>query len=119
VTDVDSPLPFEASEPNAKKWTDAAYEALTAGTLGAEVTRREGVLASHVSGLCPRCEHQISDDQVLTVVSEGIRHSRESEKADRYVPVTVTCDCGEEHPARPTAAHGCGITFRLELLRPE
>lgn len=118
MTELHSPLPFEVSEPNAIKWTVAAYEALTAGTLRAKITRHEGVLASRVSGACPRCEHRIADDQVLTVVAEGIRRAHDSQEPEKYVPVTVTCDCGEDHPGRPRDEHGCGITFRLELLGP-
>ncbi len=119
MTQPSSPLPFETSEPNARKWTDAAYEALATGTLKGKLERHDGVLVSHVTGRCPRCEHLITDNQVLTIVAEGIRRGVDAPPPSDYVPVTVTCDCGRDHPRRPPGGHGCGITFRLELRQPK
>jgi hypothetical protein len=57
-------------------WTKAAYEELTEGShLRGEVISRDGVMASHVWGQCPRCRHFLDDRQTLTALTSlmGVR----------------------------------------------
>ena len=113
------PIPFEADSASARKrWTDAASDALDAGTLLANLKRVDGVLVSLVTGKCPRCGDYIDDRQVLTAVGEGIKATSKTQAESSYVTVIVTCGCAEHHPTPPPKVRGCGISFGLELERP-
>jgi hypothetical protein len=111
------PKPYETREPYAHTWTLKAYQLLVAGQLHARLRVIDRIETATVEGPCPRCGDQIHDTQVFTASAEGTRTANVDITGLDYVPVTVTCSCGETHPGRPDGQRGCGITFRLELLR--
>jgi hypothetical protein len=103
-------------------WTKMAYEKLLKGRdLHGEVISRDGVMASHVWGQCPRCRHPLDDRQPLTVLTSlmGVRGTDSPQSAeDADVPfaqVDVSCGCGVTHRGAPADTTGCGTSFRVEL----
>jgi hypothetical protein len=103
-------------------WTRTAYEQLLEDRdLHGEVISRDGVMASHVWGQCPRCRHSLDDRQPLTVLTSlmGVRRTdspESTEAADAgFAQVDVSCGCGVTHPGAPADTTGCGTSFRVEL----
>jgi hypothetical protein len=103
-------------------WTKAAYEELTEGSqLRGEVISRDGVMASHVWGQCPRCRHFLDDRQTLTALTSlmGVRGTGSGQPVGdagaRFAQVDVSCGCRDTHSGAPAGTTGCGTSFRVEL----
>ncbi|MCB1029206.1 MAG: hypothetical protein KDB24_15760 [Microthrixaceae bacterium] len=122
-SDDDPPAeqPFEVDAPNAYKWTKAAFKLLQAGELSAHVRTDHEVHSAVVNGACPRCCHDVGFTQVLDAVtgeSMTTLGNRPAAAVDEYELLTVECRCVAEHPGRPKGIdHGCGINFRVDVLR--
>ncbi|GAA1879998.1 hypothetical protein [Actinomadura bangladeshensis] len=107
-----TPMPWNADDAYDYTWTEKAYDLLLAGRIKAEVKVVDGVEVSVVTGPCPRCEHDFTDDQVHTAVTErGTLGAGEVESA--FKEIDLRCDCGREHPDRPENGKGCGIAYRV------
>ena len=124
MTDVNTgaggmPLPFERRRAPRVKWTKRAYDFLVAGQLTGVVESRAGVLRAVIAGPCPRCAHHVESVDVGSAVAPLRRLGDGGiAREDAYLRVDVECDCGEDHPGRSDLERGCGIVFRVELLRP-
>lgn len=111
---------YEKSAPNHYRWTSEAYDAIIAGTMTATIVSQGNIQTARVNGPCPRCGHEVHFSLVLDVVT-GERSGTLSNDSplvadDEYVPVPVSCQCGEAHEGRPDAVkHGCGINFMVEI----
>ena len=112
---------YETGEPHAYRWTDAAYDALVAGTLHAEATRRGGVGLVRVWGRCPNCHDPLDETVVLEARmvggppgADGADERAIPPEAGEYARVDVRCGCARQHPGGPAGERGCGIVFRVE-----
>jgi hypothetical protein len=98
-------------------WTEIAFEELGRGELRGEVTARRGVAWSRVWGACPRCRHDLDDEQThsaITGLGAGGTRGKDDDLPD-HLTVDVTCHCAERHAGAPAGASGCGVSFRVEL----
>jgi hypothetical protein len=114
------PLPFETADPRGEVWTEDAHRLLLQGRLQASVALVGGIETSSVDGECPRCHHHLTDVQIRTVTTEGTKAvlgHKARKRSSGYASITVTCSCGCTHAGRPEDANGCGITFRIEVLK--
>ena len=115
---------YDTDDPNDKKWTTAAFKALMAGTMTAEVTGVSGAQRVTVDGKCPRCKHELRFGQLLDAVAGengplAVQAFRVDAAAPTYMNIVVSCCCTEAHANRPTGVtSGCGINFRIKMLRP-
>ena len=80
-------------------------------------------------GECPRCYgcgHEIDDRQTLTAVTNlmgrewrlakpGHDQDTDQQAGPEFVPVDVSCGCGQAHSGAPAGSTGCGVSFRVEL----
>jgi hypothetical protein len=114
-----------------RSWTVKAFESLQSGDdLHGRVTSHDGVIDAHVWGKCPRCKHDLDDQQTLSALTSlmgvrglrrsdkwGLRRSRKNvrEAVTQFAQVDVSCRCNYAHPGAPTGAVGCGTSFRIEL----
>lgn len=111
---------YESAAPNAYEWTEAAHDALLAGTLGASVCVAGGIETARVSGKCPRCDHEVHFSHVRDAVaghSAGTLGASNVPATELYVSIDAECRCSEGHPGRPKEiGHGCGINFRIDVI---
>jgi hypothetical protein len=108
-------------------WTETAFEMLEHHDLNGEVISRDGIVRSRVWGPCPRCRHELDDQQTHTAVTSLMggqwRDPRGTDSGQPgagdagplFFPVDVSCGCGTSHPGAPAAHTGCGVSFRVEL----
>jgi hypothetical protein len=106
-------------------WTEKAFEMLEHGDLHGEVASRDAVISSRVWGPCPRCGHVLDDPQTHTAVTNlmggewhgkgGVGPDQSGDTSPVFVPVDVSCGCGQSHPGAPAGTTGCGVSFRVEL----
>jgi hypothetical protein len=117
---------YEAAAPNAYQWTEVAYDYLVDGKLTASITSAGGISTATVTGTCPYCADDVNFSEVLDAVTGesigtlGWRRLRPApaKAGVDYVPLTVSCSCTVQHPGRPAGVpHGCGINFKVEVLR--
>jgi hypothetical protein len=109
-------------------WTAKAFEMLERGDLDGNAISRDGIIGSRVWGPCPRCGHDLDDRQTHTAVTNlmsgewrstrgaDTRQPDEDHAEPAYLPVDVSCGCGDSHPGAPPGTTGCGVSFRVELL---
>lgn len=122
VSEQPTRVGYETESPNQYHWTQLAYEALTAGTMAAQIVGTEGARRATVSGPCPRCKHEVNFDQLLDAVAGedgGLKTLGLEDEVDApaYLELVVTCRCGEAHDNRPDGVQsGCGINFRADIL---
>lgn len=116
------PMRYETEQPNAYRWTEKAYAALTNRTMRADVDGADGSRRAKVTGPCPRCGHEIHFDQLLDAVAgeDGTLNTlgrTVDAVLPAYLELVVSCRCGEAHPGRPEGTtSGCGINFRADIL---
>jgi hypothetical protein len=92
----------------------------------------EGVISVQIWGSCPRCEHELNVQSILTAPIAGLRegHFRsqlwagliERVPGGDKIPddVEVGCGCDRVHPGAPEhddghrgPSSGCGVSFRV------
>jgi hypothetical protein len=119
-------MPYETSAPLDFRWTLAAFDALQDGTLAAEVVRVNGVWTGRVVGACPRCGHHFTLTRILESVVDDPTGRRTlgtdtalrgDDQDEAYEPLTVACLCEAAHPGGSAQSKGCGIVFKVEILR--
>ncbi len=114
-----SPLAWNEVDPNARKWTDIAWDAFNEDRLTAKVQVSHAVMVSVLDGPCPRCNHRLSQRNLMTLVAsldpletKGLDAATPQELAE----VDFICDCSEEHAGRPKDVHsGCNTAFHLTV----
>lgn len=116
-------VPYESAAPNAKVWTDKVFSMLDA-SLNAGVVEKNDVRTAFVTGPCPRCEHEVNFSRLLDTVSgenvAAFRLDRTEDSAEEYLEFNASCMCSQPHKDRPEAvSFGCGINFRVSVLRPK
>lgn len=119
------PLKYETRNPNAYKWTDDAFQLLNKKKLHARLIDQAGVTIAEASGECPRCHDDVSFTMELDAPLPGTTRGlgepslAAPSRTMEYVPFDVVCHCRGNHPGRPDGVEkGCGIIFRVEVLRP-
>ena len=116
-----APVGYETDQPNQYVWTQRAYEALTAGTMSADIVGSEGARRATVGAPCPRCGHEVNFDQLLDAVAgedgQLTTLGDAAPTAATYLELVASCRCGEPHADRPKGVTvGCGINFRVDVL---
>lgn len=104
----------------AYEWTERAYRLLLDGQLQARSFATDGVVSSHVWGACPRCGHQLDHRQVHTAIAAGPGRQTGGQIIPPTPPtleVDVPCGCRHAHPHAPDGTLGCGVSFRVEIVR--
>jgi hypothetical protein len=108
-------------------WTEKAFEMLERHDLHGEVISRGGIIRSRVWGPCPRCEHDLDDQQTHTAVTNLMGGQRRDpsgtgpgqlatgDPGPVFFQVDVSCGCGTSHVGAPGGRPGCGASFRVEL----
>lgn len=107
-------------------WTEKAFEMLEHNDLHGEVISRNRIVRSRVWGPCPRCKHDLDDQQTHTAVTSlmggqwgdprGTDPGKPISSAEvTFFPIDVSCRCGASHPGAPAGQAGCGVSFRVEL----
>lgn len=104
------------------EWTEKAYQMMGDGDLHGEAISREKIVRSRVWGPCPRCAHELDDQQTHTAVlsimgteTRGWPSRRRSEEQESLLEVDVSCGCGDQHSGAPEGTTGCGVSFRVAL----
>ncbi len=122
----EEPVPFNASDPLARKWTDRALELLLSGDLSAQIVAVEGIRVARMEGTCPYCGDVLHITVPLKAVTEGTEGVRGRGLTDgtefgdaageaRYEELTATCGCDVMHPGNPSKSAGCGTSFRIKM----
>jgi len=103
-------------------WTETAFEMLEHDQLHGEVISRDGIVTSRVWGSCPRCGHDLHDQQTHTALTSlmgaqprGTDQPGGIGAEESFFPVDISCSCGTGHPGAPAGQAGCGVSFRVEL----
>ncbi|MGW1215287.1 hypothetical protein ACWD5F_37235 [Streptomyces sp. NPDC002499] len=109
-------MPEVAAEKAYQEITAPEYGSLVATTF---VLQEAGRAGSLLSGPCPRCGHRC-DVPVVDNVFKGLPGmpglpwgNRRRPAEDRIEP--MVCECGGEHPGRPTGRTGCGAYWTLVI----
>lgn len=113
-------VPYETVAPNARVWTDKAFEMLRAGSLSAAITKRREVVTASVTGSCPRCTHDVGFTRILDATAgehvRSFRTERMTYGKATYVEFIASCMCSELHKSRPDGvSFGCGINFVVDV----
>lgn len=113
----DTSLPYERTSANEYRWTEAAYDALSHGSMKVSITAQSEVRTARLVGPCPRCHHEVNVSQILEAVT-GERSGGAGSRAageQQYVVIVAACQCSEAHDGRPEGTNfGCGINFLVE-----
>jgi|tagenome__1003787_1003787.scaffolds.fasta_scaffold19397029_2 hypothetical protein len=115
---------YELDAPLAQEWTNAAYDAIRAGTIEATATVQRDIAVLVLDGPCPRCAHRIHATKIETLVTpkagrnimEAVRDDADTSDLN-YSTQVISCDCGEKHPGGPEGAIGCGVSFTVKVPR--
>ncbi|MGO9081499.1 MAG: hypothetical protein ACLQDY_21075 [Streptosporangiaceae bacterium] len=127
MTDAAAPPDEPYHESADYSWTETAFNMLESNDLHGEVVSRDEIVRSRVWGPCPRCGHDLDDQQTHTAVmglmggqsrGPGRTDAGQPDATDTgvpFFPVDVSCGCGDNHPGAPAGQSGCGVSFRVEL----
>lgn len=117
------PLEFESTSPTAYRWTERASDLLDAERLSVNIEHVGEIEIVFATGPCPRCGHELAFTMERAAPISGPvgplgDGAAEQEEAE-YLAVDIACQCHAEHPGRASTAppYGCGILFRVEILR--